>query len=39
MSKRFYELIETGERDERSGEEIAEDIIARAGLIRGGVEE
>lgn len=39
MSKRYFDLIDIGTKDERSGEEIAEDIITRAGLIRGGGEE
>ena len=36
MGRRFYDIIENGGRDSRSGEEIAEDIISRAGLVRGG---
>lgn len=36
MEKRFADMIDIGvPKDERSGEEIAEDIILRAGLNRG----
>lgn len=38
MSKRWADMID-GTEDNRSGEEIAEDIISRAGLIRGGAAE
>lgn len=35
MGKRYADILDTGTQDKRSAEEVAEDIIARAGLIRG----
>jgi len=32
-TQKFYDILYAKEQDERSAEEIAEDIIAKAGLI------
>ena len=33
LPKRFYDVLNPPEEDKRSGEEIAVDIITRAGLV------